>query len=54
MTKITAKEAQKIAKRKQLCLDEDGKSYYAYSTLSDELYSFDNKKERDEFIVKGE
>jgi hypothetical protein len=50
MVKVSAKEAQAIARRKNLCLDEDGTSFYAYSFTFDELYSFDSAKERNDFV----
>ena len=52
MVKITAAEARKIAKIRGLDLSGDGITFYALDQESKEIYSFDSKKERDQF-VKG-
>lgn len=50
MVKITAAEARKIAKIRGLDLSGDGITFYALDLESGEIYSFDSKNERDNFI----
>ena len=50
MIKITAKEAQAIAKRLNLQIEDDGLTFYATDDSKSELFSFDSKKEREDFI----
>ena len=53
MMKVTAREALKIAKRLGLAPDEDTRTFYAYDEKNDEIYEFDSKRERDEFIERA-
>lgn len=54
MKKITAKEAYKILKRVGLDAGGDnGTTFFAYDDKNDEIYSFDTKKERDQFVNKA-
>ena len=48
---ITAKEAKKINERLGLSWEDGQKTYWAYDDEADEIYDFDSKKERDEFIA---
>ncbi len=53
MKKITAREAVKIAKNLGACVDGDGTTFYATNGDESELYEFDTRKERDEFVKKN-
>ena len=44
---ITAREAQAILRRKGMCYGDDGTTFYAYDTESDEVYEYDSRKDRD-------
>lgn len=50
MKKISSKQAHIIAQRLGLDIDGDGTTYYATNTEETEIYSFDTKKERDDFV----
>lgn len=50
MKKISARQAEKIMKRLGLCFGDDGKTFYATNEKESEIYEFDSKKERDEFV----
>lgn len=50
ITKITAAQAQNIARIRGIDLSEDGMTFYALDLESGEIYSFDSKNERDNFI----
>ena len=54
MKKISAVDAYKIAKMKGVDLDGDGFTFYAYDENTNEIFSFDSKKERDDFIRRHE
>ena len=47
--KISAREAKKILKDRAA---DDGVTFYAIDTRNNEIYEFDTKRERDEFIMK--
>ena len=51
---ITAKKAHIIAKRLNLCIDNDRLTFYASNENETEIYSFDTKKERDLFVEMRE
>lgn len=51
LKKITAKEAEKILKESA---GNDGITFYAIDTDTNEIYAFDTKKERDNFTNKQE
>ena len=53
MKKISAKEAYRILKRVGLSADNDGVTFFAYDEKNDEIYSFDNKAERDAFVDRA-
>jgi hypothetical protein len=53
MKKVSAKEAYKILKRVGLDASGDGITFFAYDEKNDEIYSFDTKRERDEFIERA-
>lgn len=52
MKKITAKEAYKIMDMLGLCYGDDGRTYYATDEDETEVYEFDSKKERDEWLAE--
>lgn len=49
---ITSKEAVKIMKRLNLCYGQDGVTFYATNQEESEVWEFDTKKERDEWVLK--
>ena len=52
MKKITAKEAYRIGNKLGLYLLDDGLTFYATDDAETEIYSFDTKKERDDFLKR--
>lgn len=48
--KITAKEAYKLANDLGLDICEDGLTFYATNEERTEIWEFDSKKERDNFV----
>ena len=53
MKKITAKEAYHIARKLGFDTSEDGKTFYATDDEEMVIYSFDTKKERDDFLKRN-
>ncbi len=53
MKKVSAKEAYKILKRAGSDASGDGITFFAYDEKADEIYGFDTKRERDEFIERA-
>ena len=51
--KISADDAAKVLKRQGLDAGEDGITFYAYDKENDAIYSFDSKKDRDNFVEKN-
>ena len=54
MKAITAKEAYRLMDELGLCYGDDGRTYYATNEEHSEVWEFDSKKERDEFVKKAE
>lgn len=54
MKKLTAKEAEKLAKKLGIDVSNDGITFYATNAQEDEIYTFDSKNERDNFVAKHE
>lgn len=52
MKKITAREAEKIMDRLGLCYGNDGRTFYATDDEESEVWEFDSKKERDEWLAE--
>lgn len=52
MMKVTAREAKKICERQGLAYDDRGRTFWAYDEEIGEIYDFDSKKERDDFVRK--
>ena len=50
MKKISAKEANRIAKKLNLQLDGDGVTFYATNNSESEIYEFETKQEREQFL----
>ena len=50
MKKVTAKEAKKICDRLGLSFEDSQITFWAYDEDSDEIYDFDTRSERDEFV----
>lgn len=50
--KITSKEAEKLLKRLGLGYGGDGTTFYAAADDETDVYEFDTKKERDDFVSK--
>ena len=52
MTKkaITSKQAYKLMEKFGLCFSDDGRTFYATDEEETEVWEFDSKRERDEFI----
>lgn len=53
MKKITAKEAYHIARKLGFDTSEDGTTFYATDEEETVIYSFDTKKERDDFLKRN-
>lgn len=53
MKKITAKEAYRLADKLGQCFYADGTTFYATNEDETEIYDFDSKKERDEFVERN-
>lgn len=53
MKAITADVARRLAKVYGLDISGNGRTFYAYSFESTELYEFDTKKERDDFVKRN-
>ena len=51
MRKISAREAYRIMREAGLDPDDDGMTFFAYDEDSEEIYEFDTKRERDEFVA---
>lgn len=51
---ITAKQAYKLAEELGVCISNDGTTYYATNEEHTELWEFETKRERDNFVKKGE
>lgn len=54
MKKISAKDAYKIMARLGLDSGDDGTTFFAYDEVHDEVFQFDTKKERDQFVRRHE
>ena len=52
MKKVTAREAKQINERLGLSWDDGQTTFWAYDEDHDEIYDFDSKKERDEFVER--
>lgn len=50
MKAITARQAHKIAQILGIDIDDESTTYYAADEEETEIWSFDTKKERDDFI----
>ena len=50
---ITAKYAYELIEKLGLCTGDDGRTFYATNEEETEVWEFDTKKERDEFIIKA-
>ena len=53
MKKITPKEAVKIAKKLGIEIYDERRTFYATNNKESEVWSFDTKKERDDFVIKN-
>ena len=53
MKKITSKEAYQIIKKIGKNIVEDGVTFYATNEKETEIYSFDSRSERDEFVNRS-
>lgn len=53
LIKINAVDAAKILKRQGLDAGEDGRTFFAYDKENDAIYSFDSKKDRDDFVKRN-
>lgn len=51
--KVTAKHAEKIAKKLGLCFGNDGRTFYATNETESELWEFDSKKDRDFHVANS-
>ena len=47
---ITAKQAYKLMTELGLCFGDDGRTFYATDKEETEVWEFDSKRERDEFV----
>ena len=47
---ITAKQASKLMEKLGLCFGDDGRTFYATDEAETEVWEFDSKRERDEFV----
>ena len=47
---ITAKQASKLMEKLGLCFGDDGRTFYATDKEETEVWEFDSKRERDEFV----
>ena len=47
---ITAKQAYKLMEKLGLCFGDDGRTFYATDEEETEVWEFDSKRERDEFV----
>lgn len=47
---ITAKSAEKISRKLGLDYGNDGRTFYATNEEESEIWEFDTKSERDEFV----
>ena len=54
MKKITAKEAYRIQKKLGLDISDDDTTFYATNDDETEIFSFDTKNERDNFMKRNE
>ena len=53
MKAITAKEARRIGEETGFPITEgDGRTFYATDDCEEEVYEFDTKRERDEFLKR--
>ena len=52
MKRLTATQAYKLAIKLGIDVSNDGKTYYASNNDESEVYCFDSKRERDEFVDK--
>lgn len=50
--KISAREAEIIAKKIGIQIDGDGITFYATNNEENAIFAFDTKRERDDFIKK--
>lgn len=50
MIKLSAKEAHKLADKLGIDIEDDGVTFYATDEDKTEIWAFDTKKERDQFI----
>jgi hypothetical protein len=53
MVKITAKEAYKLMDELGLDYGMDGRTFFATNEERTEVWEFDTKRERDEFVSKS-
>ena len=47
---ITAKSAERILRKLGIDYGNDGRTFYATNVEETEIWEFDNKRERDEFV----
>ena len=52
MKKLTAKEAQALAKKLGIDIDDESTTFYASNDNKTEIWSFDSKNERDNFVER--
>lgn len=52
MKKITAKEAERLSKKLGLSYGADARTFYATNEDETEVWEFDSKKARDEFLYR--
>lgn len=50
--KLTAKEAKRLAEELGLDIDDGGTTFYATNEEKTEIWDFDTKKEREEWLNK--
>ena len=48
---ITAGQAKKLARKLGLDMGDDGVTFYATNAEETELFEFDRKRDRDEFVI---
>ena len=53
MRKLNYKQAQALAQRLGLDIDDDVTTFYATDDEESELFSFDTRDERDNFVAKN-
>ena len=53
MKVITAKYAYELTEKLGLCVGDDGRTFYATNEDETEVWEFDTKKERDDFVIEA-